>query len=258
MNDAISKHLAVSGGSGKDEYTRQFSAMIRSTDKQLWLAYDAALNRESPLNGVAVRFPRYREGAKKEIRVSEQEAKLLLTIELAKGSFTCSAEVPTQNEYQFSGKGKRSALTDLAVYMPSGKHLCNMEFKKGGFSDVGKKRKSIAKDVEKLLREKSDGYWFHTLEKVNRETLGRLWSVFVADLKERGQHFKKELSKKRLTFHFTVLRPGFSVERELQIDPEAIGDNWLQDVRAIEYSVSKGMLTIHRKNSWLVHRRERN
>jgi len=250
----------------KDHPAKKFKAMIKSTDQQLWSAYAAALEEDKkPPDDVPVRFPRYREEVNKGgVRVSEQEAKLILVLELGKKGFACAAEVPTESTYRFSNKNtkdaganKRSALTDLVVYKPDGNCLCNMEFKEGGCSCEGKNQESIAKDIEKLLCEGEDGFWFHTLKSVNTKTLGKLWEVFVQALKDKDRKIKKDggkIQKKHLTFHFAVLNPEFSVERTIKIDPAKSAEDWVKEVVAVKYKVPKGKLTIEDENGWEIQK----
>lgn len=234
-------------------FKADFLNSITSVDEQLWTSYAAALADRMPPPGVHVIFPSYREGSKLKIRVSEQESKLLLTIKLAQMGYYCSPETPTGSVYQITGKTiKRSALTDLTVYNSAGVRLIDIEFKKGGATVKKKDKTSIAKDLEKLLSEKGNGFWFHTLKSANRLTLGTLWSVMISELKALARRLGVTAVEKTITFHFSVLRQGFSVERTIHFRPEDCGENWLDDMIPAAYLIVNDNLSMIKDHGWVV------
>ena len=113
---------------------------------------------------IQIRFPRKRQG---EIRVSEQEARFVLTGQLARSQLLYSVETPTSLTYQFTGRLRVRGQTDVTVYTPSGDGMWNLEFKsimasrKIEWASCPSKRTSRSCFVN--LR---PAYWFHTFEGV--------------------------------------------------------------------------------------------
>jgi hypothetical protein len=109
-------------------------------------------------------FPTKRDGS---LRISEQEAKLLFFQHLTLDrKFFFSVETPTVETYRQKGMTPMSARVDLTLYDSDRKPVAHVEYKSHncGLED-------IRKDLEKLLREKRTGCWFHTLENANRNTI---------------------------------------------------------------------------------------
>lgn len=128
-------------------------------------------------NGLSPRiiFPVVRGG---NIRISEQEARLLWCTMLQDTSYYYAVEAPTMETYIQSGKKPQSARTDVALYrsVKSGlERVANIEFKAHNAP-----LEHIRKDVEKLVREKITGNWFHLLQSTNSATIPRLFEKFVA------------------------------------------------------------------------------
>ena len=104
-------------------------------------------------------------------RVSEQESKILLCQVLERSPWFYSVETPTREKYMQSGTRGLSARTDATVYSSrsASDHLLNVELK-AGVPPV----ENFRKDFEKLVRETTDGLWFHTLAGRNSATLRTL------------------------------------------------------------------------------------
>jgi hypothetical protein len=120
-------------------------------------------------------FPRKRDGS---VRISEQEAKILFVHRaLLEQRFCLSVEVPTEETYIQKGTKGISARVDITLLKKSKQRCAHVEFKahNGKFED-------IRKDLEKLLREKATGMWFHTLENTDRGTLKSLVGKFRKSL----------------------------------------------------------------------------
>ncbi|MCP4285155.1 MAG: hypothetical protein GY792_11990 [Gammaproteobacteria bacterium] len=120
-------------------------------------------------------FPELRTG---DIRISEQEARLLWCTMLQDTSYYYAVEAPTVETYIQSGTRPISARTDLALYqlLDSGlQRVANIEFKAHNATP-----EQIMKDIEKLIREKITGNWFHLLSAANAATIPRLFEKFVA------------------------------------------------------------------------------
>jgi hypothetical protein len=117
-------------------------------------------------------FPTKRDGS---LRISEQEAKLLFFQHLTLDrKFFFSVETPTVETYRQKGMTPMSARVDLSLYESDRKPAAHVECKSHncGLED-------IRKDLEKLLREKRTGCWFHTLENANRNTIPVLLAKFT-------------------------------------------------------------------------------
>jgi hypothetical protein len=176
------------------------------------------------------------------VRVSEQEARFIMAGELAKAGLLYSIETPTTKPYQFTGCSELSGQTDLTIYWPSAKDiLWNIEFKAHGFTKAQKQKLPIQKDIEKLLCEPAQGFWFHTLEGVNNSTLTVVWQAFASYIEFVAKENIRKLRPKTLVFHACVLKHQFSVERTLTIVPSA-SDFGSVLVSAPVYSVTHSKL----------------
>ncbi len=128
--------------------------------------------RVGPASTHGLIFPTKRDGS---LRISEQEAELLffqyLTLDR---KFFFSVETPTVETYRQKGMTPMSARVDLTLYDSHRKPVAHLECKSHncGLED-------IRKDLEKLLREKRTGCWFHTLENANRNTIPVLLAKFT-------------------------------------------------------------------------------
>lgn len=92
--------------------------LVQDTSKELLKIYD-----EKSIGETQLKFPKYRDG---KTRVSEQELRFTLTKihELSSQTdFYYSVETPTQEKYSFSGKGERSASSDMSFYKNNDKVL---------------------------------------------------------------------------------------------------------------------------------------
>ena len=108
-----------------------------------------------------------------EIRISEQESRVLFCKNLNDTNYYYSIEAPTKYSYQFSGKTPLSASSDLSLYSYEGDRflkIANVEFKSHNPGKNG-----ILKDVQKIVREGICGNWFHTLKNIDSATLPSLF-----------------------------------------------------------------------------------
>jgi len=107
--------------------------------------------REFPSND-SLLFPKYRSKSKYNIRISEQESKILFANHFLASKIFFSIEVPTMSIHSFSGKNEISARFDLATYKSS-------EFEKFDWIIELKahnpKSTAIQKDVEFIFTLKS-------------------------------------------------------------------------------------------------------
>jgi hypothetical protein len=118
-------------------------------------------------------FPTKRDGT---IRISEQEAKLLFVQHLTiDQKYFFSVETPTAQTYQQKGKTPMSARVDLTLFGGDRKPAAHIELKAHNCVV-----ENIRKDLEKLLRERTAGMWFHTLYRANSGTMATLIRKFKA------------------------------------------------------------------------------
>ena len=233
----------------------EFEQVISETDRILWDSYLASSGLHHSKAGVQIRFPRNRKG---DLRVSEQEARFVLTGQLARSTLLYTIETPTSLTYQFTGGFGLSGQTDVSVYKPDGESMWNLEFKAGGFSQERTNPLSIQKDIEKLLREPQPAFWFHTLKGVDRDTLNLAWRAFLADIRTVAQNLSPEnVVAKTFVFHACVVRQGFSVEQKLWIDPSKWTIELLPDTPGPAYIVTRSSLTFfEQRDGWKFRRRE--
>jgi hypothetical protein len=82
-------------------------------------------------------------------------------------------EMPTRETYQQNGTTPMSARVDLTVVDDNREPVAHVEFKAHNCTV-----ENIRKDLEKLLRERRTGCWFHTLERANAQTLRAIIEKF--------------------------------------------------------------------------------
>lgn len=147
-------------------------------------------------------FSKTRNGV---VRVSEQELRFALTslFDTNKNAeLTYTVETPTENDYSFSGAGRRSGSSDLSFYKNNIKVL-NIEFK--GHNSI---QKSIDKDIEKLVNENCHGAWCHIFKNEDSGTLASVFNKLKIALKKHG------VPKKPLYFSFLILEKRKLITRK--------------------------------------------
>lgn len=174
-----------------------------------------AAENDSPLTlSPRVIYPLKRDGT---IRISEQEARIVCCGLLNNLSLYYSVETPTRQRYVQKGKNKEgmSAQTDLTVYSVEDKsfsRICNIEFKAHNCD-----KSQIAKDIEKLVRERTTGNWFHILKNTNRGTIGTLFKKFQQSFLYYSQSFARlEIS---IVFCYCILDKQELYIRHFLYDP---------------------------------------
>lgn len=184
-------------------------------------------------------FPEKRN--KSEMRISEQESRILFCNMLSHYNYYYSIETPTREGYQQKGQRKTSALSDLSLYTyKKSKSKDTVDNNKADNKEPDDSKdnlekvanielkahqpgpKEIKKDIEKLIREKQIGNWFHTLKNINRGTLPVLFKKFEDafnsdDLK--GQGIKKDI-----LFCFCIIDKSkrYGLMKVLPFDPHLI------------------------------------
>lgn len=151
------------------------------------------------------------------VRISEQEARVLCCGLLNNLSLYYSIETPTKQRYVQKGKKKEgmSAQIDLTMFRFNDKsfiRICNIEFKA---HNCGKGE--IAKDIEKLVREKINGNWFHILKNTNRGTMTRLFKKFNDSFLHYSQSFTHH--KISIIFCFCILERQRAYIKHFIYDP---------------------------------------
>ena len=217
--------------------------VLDKTDEALWHAYAAAVSRTDDIGQPRLVFPYYRDRTtgkgEQLVRVSEQEARFLLATNATRANLFYSVETPTQMMYSFSSSGTkrrfRSAQSDLTLY-ESWDRACygetafiSVECKASGFSPERLSRKSIAKDMVKLVYEPSRyGLWFHVLRAANSSSVKGLVVVLGGALQEivegKQCHMVPTLVKpvaKPIILHICLLRQRFSIEKNITIGSSA-------------------------------------
>ena len=224
----------------------EFATLVADTDLLLWKSYHAAIHHvASPCQ---LLFPLKSD---QTVRVSEQEAKQLFIKRLHTSPFCYSVETPTLRKYSPSKKGERSAMTDLTLYS-AGERFLNIEFKAGNTSKHRENRKHISKDIEKLVLEHVDGFWFHILERANGNGIETIWQTIRHELKTVTQS-GRQFNTKRITFHCCVLQEAYSVETTLVLNDDAYRPDWLTNLMRPNIDVSRGKLNaLQKAEGWIV------
>ena len=154
-------------------------------------------------------FPKCRGGD--ALRLCEQEAKVLFLHRLLSARrYRIAVEKPTSKDYGFSGNGRRSAQTDVALYERGHGTQALIEFKADN-RDTG-----ICKDLEKLIREEELGAWFHSLASADRGTLPSLAQKFTTSFANLS-HFLDDSEPHDCLFAFCIVRNGVFLSRWLPL-----------------------------------------
>lgn len=136
-----------------------------------------------------------------DIRISEQEAKILCCGLLNRSNYYYSIETPTKQAYQQTGSTPMSALSDLSLYRFKDndfQKVVNIEFKA-----LNCAQKDIAKDIEKLGREQIIGNWFHTLKNIDRRSFRVLFKKFESAFLKYSETFSQ--TKISILFCFCIM-----------------------------------------------------
>jgi len=110
-------------------------------------------------------FPKYYNNSKEEIRVSEQESKILFTNEFINNNIRFAVEVPTISKHMQTGTVLKSARFDLVTYKNGYDFDWVIELK-----SKNPPLKHFTKDFEKMVLAETNCMWFHTLKNANKNT----------------------------------------------------------------------------------------
>lgn len=223
----------------------ELKEILLETASELWAVSERSdgLPDEARLRGrdreSGLILPRKRSS---ELRISEQESRVLLCRQLDRSTFHYSIETPTEQTYCQRGRRAMSGRSDLSIYYGKRKFL-NVEFKFGlpGLED-------FRKDVEKLLREPAHGLWFHTLAICAHATLDALCSRFSEAFARESMHLSS--SQGHLLFCILSLDPALMFWTDFELDMS--GDK----AAAIEKRFALGGL-LNERTAWEVLRRDR-
>jgi hypothetical protein len=138
-------------------------------------------------------------------RISEQELRFLFVEEFLKESnneYYYSVETPTEKKYKFGKTNDdikidasgRSASIDMCIFTKDSdnkyKRLLNIEFKNANAS-----KKSISKDILKLMHEKEDGAFVLLLKNTDDGTLKSVFGKFSNSFDTHKKQWKGEKDK---------------------------------------------------------------
>ena len=157
-------------------------------------------------------LPQKRSG---EIRISEQESRVLYCGTLNTLNYFYSIETPTEELYQQKGKTPVSASSDLSIYLnrrDKFEKVVNVEFKAHN-----PQKEHIRKDIEKLIKEEITGNWFHTLKNVDNRTIPTLFDKFKESFLNCSNIIKEDLS---LVFCFCIIEKKWACQKEFNFEPD--------------------------------------
>lgn len=161
-------------------------------------------------------FPKYRSKRKEEIRISEQESKILFSNHFLKNKTFFSIEVPTMSSHSFSGKTEISARFDLATYKKSNKNVLEFDWIIE-LKAHNPKVTSIQKDLEKMLASNSNCVWFHTLKNENKATIHSILGKFNDSFKTLSTN-KNSIGSKKMLLVFVIIDQKLLYSTEFQLD----------------------------------------
>lgn len=189
----------------------------------------------------------------KDIRISEQESKILYCSILNDTNYYYSVETPTEETYSFTGKKSISARSDLSIYgYQNGSlvKLANIELKSGST-----KKNEIKKDVEKMIRENITGNWFHTIKNADSKTIRSLFDKFKYSFIELEYLLKKH-ENIDIIFCFCIYELRTSLIKRFQYSKDYVLKDYVNEFFTFEYKVTKQLLISDNTNGWLIFRQQ--
>jgi len=189
------------------------------------------------------------EKRNKDIRISEQESRILYCGLLNSLNYYYSIETPTAQTFMLTGTKPISASSDLSLYRHAGgslKKVMNVEFKAHNPSF-----EHIRKDIEKLVREGIPGNWFHTLKRIDNRTLPVLFEKLSRSLKEfAGVAHEIGVS---ILFCFCVIEKKWACMKHLLYDQQR-GDyeSFVDEFLRLTYEVKGGKIDVLDENGWTI------
>jgi hypothetical protein len=189
------------------------------------------------------------EKRNKDIRISEQESRILYCGLLNTLNYYYSIETPTESTFMLTGTKPISASSDLSLYQHHGgalKKVMNVEFKAHNPSF-----EHIRKDIEKLVREGIPGNWFHTLKNIDRKTLPVLFEKLSKSFKKfADEAYRFGVS---ILLCFCVIEKKWACMKHFLYDQQQ-GDyaSFVDKFLSLTYEVKGGKIHVLDKNGWTI------
>jgi len=207
-------------------------------------------------------FPQYEREEKNEIRISEQESRILFCNELENyyKEIFYSIETPTVKNYRFGKELKyikidktgQSALYDMSLFELENKTFTqkiNIEFKAHNVE-----LSHIAKDILKLFAEEQSGLFFHTLKAIDSGTLNNNGNTGVLDkYKKSIDKFHSEWKptgkglEKYIVFAICIIEQKVLLTKTLK--KSDLGE--INDFFKIDYQATREKINITNNNNWI-------
>jgi hypothetical protein len=212
--------------------------------------YKLIKNESDNIKGsIGLIYPKKRSD---DIRISEQELKILFCYELINKGKIFSVETPTVGTYSFTGTGYESGNIDVCIFdFNNGKYdrLNNIEFKAHN--------KSYQSDFEKLIGEKGENYLIHVLPSINN---GTLYSInfanrkpvinkYIEEIEIIYSNFSKLNYYSKITFYICIINPFILIKNT--IDKNIEDDiTKIKNKLELNYNIRKGTFDFDKKN-WI-------
>ncbi len=209
-------------------------------------------NVNSTPQGLSPRLilPKRRSG---DIRISEQEARILYCGILNTLNYYYSIETPTQEVYQQTGEQPISGSSDLSCYIESNnkfEKIANIEFKAHNADQM-----KIRKDIEKLIKEQIPGNWFHTLKNAESNTLPSLFQKFkdsflqFHDIGDNVELF--------MVFCFCIIEKKWACLKYFHFEPsETSFQEYVENFFRLDYTIKSGKILVQDQYGWNIIEKE--
>jgi hypothetical protein len=196
---------------------------------------------------IGLLYPKKRSG---DVRISEQELKILFCAELVNTNKIFSVETPTVETYSFTGTDCKSGNIDVCIHDFQCKkftRINNIEFK----AHNGNYRR----DFEKLIGEEGNNYFIHVLPSINNRTLFNkkiktrkpVINKYIEAIELVYSDAKKPNKYKSLTFYICILKPFVLLRNVIDKKNENCMTK-IKDKLELNYSVKKDIFTSDKKN----------
>jgi hypothetical protein len=158
-------------------------------------------------------------------------------------------ETPTENVYMQKGVTPQSAASDLSLYVYTSNEftkVMNVEFKAHN-----PPKEHIRKDIEKLLKEKTDGNWFHTLKNIDSRTLRVLFGKMADSLKScRELVSDRQVS---IVFSFCVLEKKWACLKRFKYYSSIEDfDKYVNEFFELDYTIKDKKVQVLHKGVWQI------
>mgnify|MGYP003965558087 FL=1 len=189
-------------------------------------------------------FPKKRD---EEIRISEQESRVLFCGLLNSLNYFYSVETPTEELYTQKGETPQSALSDLSLYVRTDDSLTkviNVELKA-----LNPDEESFRKDIEKLMRESVPGNWFHTIKNIDSGTLPNIFKKIANSIKNCYENCN--CNNVSIIFSFCGKEQQWGCIKHFDYKPECGEFNeYVDNFFALKYSIRKSRIDVQEGAGW--------